>query len=107
LLPRQGVRWRAIDARSALATLVDGQNVVALTFRFDEDGLIETVHADARGRLDGDRVELLPWEGRFWDYAVRDGMRVPLRGEVTWLTPQGRKPYWRGTIESIAYEFAR
>jgi hypothetical protein len=107
LLPRQGLRWEAIDDRCARATLVDGDNAVSLTFRFNEEGLIETVHADARGRLDGDRVEQLPWEGRFWNYAVRDGMRVPLEGEVAWLAPEGRKPYWRGTVQTIAYEFAR
>jgi hypothetical protein len=107
LLPRQGLRWEAIDDRCARATLVDGDNAVSLSFRFNDEGLIETVHADARGRLDGDRVEQLPWEGRFWNYAVRDGMRVPLEGEVAWLTPTGRKPYWRGTIQTINYEFAR
>jgi hypothetical protein len=37
---------------------------------------------------------------------VRDGMRVPMTGEVAWLTPQGRKPYWRGTIGRLDYEFA-
>jgi hypothetical protein len=26
---------------------------------------------------------------------------------VAWLTPQGRKPYWRGTITSMQYAFAR
>jgi hypothetical protein len=107
LLPRQGVHWEAVDAHSARATLSDGAISVALTFRFDEAGLIDTVHSDARGRLDGNRVEHLPWEGRFWNYAVRDGMQVPLQGEVAWLAPEGRKPYWRGTIETISYEFAR
>jgi hypothetical protein len=33
-------------------------------------------------------------------------MRVPLTAEASWLSPQGRRPYWRGTIASLAYEFA-
>jgi hypothetical protein len=107
LLPRQGVLWEALDARSARATLKDGGINIALTFRFNDAGLLDTVHADARGRLDGKRLEQMPWEGRFWNYAVRDGMQVPLQGEVAWLAPQGRKPYWRGRIETISYEFAR
>jgi hypothetical protein len=106
LLPRQGVRWEGVDARSARATLTDGVVSVALTFRFDDAGLIEAVRADARGRLDGKRIEQMPWEGRFWNYALREGMQVPLQGEVAWLAPQARKPYWRGTIETISYEFA-
>ena len=25
-----------------------------------------------------------PWQGRFWDYQLRDDMLVPLAGEVSW-----------------------
>ena len=34
-------------------------------------------------------------------------MYVPLEGEVAWLPPEGAKPYWRGRITAISYEFAR
>jgi hypothetical protein len=34
-------------------------------------------------------------------------MRVPLDGEVAWLLPEGPKPYWRGRIAEIDYEFAQ
>lgn len=37
----------------------------------------------------------------------RSGMQVPLDGEVAWLLPQGERPYWRGRITKIEYEFAR
>jgi hypothetical protein len=49
---------------------------------------------------------MTPWEGRWWNYQVRDGMRVPMSGEVAWLAPQGRRPYWHGTITSLNYEYA-
>jgi hypothetical protein len=104
LLPSQGVRWEPIDERSARGTLADGDNRVTLTFSFDEDGLIETVRADARGRtVDGDIVAT-PWQGRFWNYEERGGIRVPLDGEVAWLRPEGELPYWRGRIEELTYE---
>lgn len=106
LLPGQGVRWAAIDARSARATLVDGPTSITLTFRFGEDGTIETVRADSRGRTVDGRVVPTPWQGRFWNYQSRGGIRVPLDGEVAWLLPEGEKPYWRGRITDIAYEFA-
>ncbi|NWG76285.1 MAG: hypothetical protein HXY24_17060 [Rubrivivax sp.] len=107
LLPSQGVRWQAIDERSARATLADGDLALTLTFTFRaDDGLIESVRADARGRTVGGRVEQAPWEGRWSDYAERDGMVVPLAGEVAWLLPEGRQPYWRGTITALRYEFA-
>lgn len=106
LLPSQGVRWEPVDDGSARATLADGEVGVTLTFRFDDEGLIESVHADARGRTVGGRVVQTPWEGRWSAYEIRDGMRVPTRGEVAWIAPSGRRPYWRGRITDIAYEYA-
>jgi hypothetical protein len=107
LLPSQGVRWEAIDERSARATLVDGTLSLTLLFRFDDQGLIESARAEARGRTVGKTIVMTPWEGRWADYQERDGMRVPMAGEVAWITAEGRKPYWRGKITSLQYEFVR
>ena len=107
LLPSQGVQWDAIDDSSARATLTDGQTSVSLEFRFDEDGLIGSVRATARYRTVNGALVATPWHGRFWAYGLRDGMRIPLEGEVAWHLPEGPWPYWRGRITSIAYEFAR
>jgi hypothetical protein len=106
LLPSQGVRWQAVDDRSAQATLTDGALTLSLLFRFDDAGLIESVRAQARGRTVGASVVMTPWEGRWSNYQMRDGMHVPLTGEVAWLIDGERKPYWRGTIASLRYEFA-
>ena len=107
LLPSQGVLWDAVDDHSARATLKDGDLTLTLLFHFNEDGLIDTVRAEARGRTVGGTVVPTPWHGRFWNYAIRDGMRVPLDGEVAWLLPEGAKPYWRGRITKLGYEFAQ
>ena len=106
LLPSQGVRWEAVDESSAHATLSDGPLTLKLLFRFNADGLIDTVRAESRGRsVDGKTVNA-PWQGRYWRYAMQDGMRVPQEGEVAWLLPEGDQPYWRGTTLSATYEFA-
>ena len=107
LLPSQGVHWDPIDANSARATLAHGETSVSLVFRFGDDGLIDTVRADARGRTVADTVVPTPWIGRFWNYAVRDGMRIPLEGEVAWIMPYGTRPYWRGRANQIRYEFVQ
>ena len=107
LLPSQGVRWEAVDDRSARATLEEGDISLTMLFTFDERGLIETVRAEARGRAVDGEVVPTPWRGRFWDYEERGGMLVPMSGEVAWLPPEGEKPYWRGHITEIHYEFAR
>lgn len=104
LLPSQGVRWEEIDERSARATLIDGSVSATLIFEFDEEGLIDNVRAEARGRVVGDQIVPTPWRGRFWNYQKKDGMLIPLDGEVAWLLPEGEKTYWRGHIVEITYE---
>jgi hypothetical protein len=104
LLPSQGVGWEPIDDTAARASVTDGGTTVSLEFHFDESGLVETVRSPGRYRLvDGLQVST-PWEGRFWDYQRRDGMLVPLEGEVAWLLEDGPKPYWRGRIQRVQYE---
>jgi len=107
LLPSQGVAWAVGDNRSAYGTLTDGDTTITLLFTFNDQGLIDTVQTEARGRtVDGEMVPT-PWRGRFWNYAERNGMLVPLDGEVAWLLPEGVQPYWRGHIVDIDYELAR
>jgi hypothetical protein len=106
LLPSQGVQWTPVDDRHARATLADSDTRVTLTFGFGADGLIESVRAEDRGRTVAGKVVPTPWEGRWTHHAQRDGMRVPLEGEVAWILPDGPKPYWRGRITRLEYEHA-
>jgi hypothetical protein len=106
LLPSQGVQWSAVDDSSATATLQDGATSVTLLFRFNADNMIASMRAEARGAtIDGVTIPT-PWEGRWSSYELRDGMRVPLEGEVMWMFPAGTRTYWRGRITSIVYEVA-
>ncbi|HET9065233.1 MAG TPA: DUF6544 family protein [Gemmatimonadales bacterium] len=107
LLPSEGVSWAPVDAHSAKATLQDGANTVTLRFVFDDAGLIGSVHATSRGRTVGGTTVPTPWQGRFWNYTERNGMRIPQDGEVAWLLPTGLKPYWRGQLTSISHDFLR
>lgn len=106
LLPSQGVRWQSVDEHSARATLGDGATSATLTFTFAADGTIERVNAEARGRTVDGRDVPTPWEGRWHDVQERSGMRVPTSGEVAWLTADGRRVYWRGTVTAVRYEVA-
>lgn len=107
LLPSQGVEWQAVDASRAVAVLTDSGIRVALTVTFNDAGLIESVRSEERYRdVDGAQVPT-PWEGRFWEYEERDGLHVPMAGEVAWMLPEGPKPYWRGRMTDIQYEYVR
>jgi hypothetical protein len=115
LLPSQGAEWEevasgdpeadAAEQTAARVTIRDGETAASVLVRFNDEGLIASVYADARGReVDGEMVPT-PWEGRWWNYQDRDGMRVPTEGEVAWLLEDRRKPYWRGRVTSLRYEF--
>ncbi len=107
LLPSQGVHWEVVDDHSANATVEDGPLRLTLLFRFNDAGLISSFRAEARGGLVGDRVVMAAWEGIWSDYQARDGMMVPLAGEVAWMRPEGRKPYFVGAVTALTFEFSQ
>jgi hypothetical protein len=106
LLPSQGVRWEPVDGASAKATIVDGPLTLTLLFRFNEAGLITSVRAESRGGTVGKDTVLMPWEGSWSDYQLRDRMMVPMSGEAAWLPSGRRDAYFIGTVTSTHYEFA-
>jgi len=106
LLPSQGVIWTAIDEHSAHATLTDSDVTLTMLFRFNSEGLIDTVRAESHRRGGDGVMTYAPWQCRFWNYALHDGINVPLCGEAAWILPEGIKTYFHGKITSIAFEFA-
>lgn len=106
LLPSQGVVWQAVDDASANATMTDGPISVTMQFRFGADDLIHAIHVEGRAMTVGTATVLMPWECRMSNYQPRDGMLVPLTGEALYITPQGERPYFKGTTDTISYEFA-
>ena len=106
LLPSQGVRWEAVDDHSANATVSDGALSVTLLFRFNDDGLVTSFRAAARGSMMDNKLVLAPWEGIWSNYQLRDGVLVPFAGEVAWMRAEGRKPYFVGGVTALAFEFS-
>lgn len=104
LLPGGAVSWAAIDDHSARAMVTDGAVQVELTFTFGPDDLITTIRAEARSRTVAGAMIPTPWEGRWWGYERRNGFVVPTSGEVSWILPQGRKPYWQGRVTALHAE---
>jgi hypothetical protein len=88
LLPSRGVTWSAIDERHARATITAGDTTVSLDFTFGADGLVQSVFTPARMRDVDGRAIPTPWQGRFARYEERDGMKIPIEGEVEWLLPE-------------------
>lgn len=95
---------RCLVDEPAYATMTDGPITLTLTFRFQGNGLIGSTRAESRGRLMNSVPSGAPWQGRFWNYAVRDGMRVPLEGDVAWVMPDDIKPCYRDKLTSLLFE---
>jgi Family of unknown function (DUF6544) len=103
LLPTCGVRWTAIDASRARATLTDRGTTVSLDVTFDESGDIVELFAPDRPREENGSYFPTPWRVRMLETAARDGIRIGVKSEVEWVLPEGPRPYWRGTITRIDY----
>jgi hypothetical protein len=104
LLRGELVEWSGVNDRTARAVLRHGRLQVSMAFAFGEDDSVMAVRAEARGRMSRGRLVPAPWQGRFWNYAYRNGIWMPLEGEVSWILPSGPHPYWRGRITEIRFD---
>jgi hypothetical protein len=82
-------------------------NIEEVAFAADVRRQLQADGYTVRGRMVSGKVVPTPWEGRWSNVQRHGGVRVPMTCEVSWLTREGRKPYWRGTIASLDYEFAK
>ena len=101
LLPRNGVRWTAIDDHTARATLEYGDVTASLVFYFSPEGVVERVHAARRYRRVAGGFEPTPWTGVWREYEDRSGVRVPTVGEVVWHLPDGDFRAWHGRVQEF------
>jgi hypothetical protein len=104
LLPSARLCWSPIDDHRALATLTTGDVGVSLEFRFNAAGEAILVCTPGRWGRFADGYRQVAWEGRFGDYTVIDGMRVPRHGEVGWYDDRLWRKVWEGSIEEFRYE---
>jgi len=107
LLPTQGTVWKAVNDRSATATFTDGPLSVTLLFSFNDKGLVERISSNERSAMIDNKLVPMPWEVRLSNYQEHSGMFVPMEAEVAWITPTGRRPYFRGKVAKLDYDMPR
>ena len=105
LLPQSGVRWEAIDGERAVAHLTKSGISISLEFRFNNKGEITGIYTEDRFGRFGDTYIKYPWEGKFSDYRVFNGVKIPVKGEVGWHLPDGWWLFWQGEIVEASFEF--
>jgi hypothetical protein len=98
LLPAAGVVWTPVDDSTARASLTAGATTVTLDFHFGPDSLVRSIYTPERQYQKDGRTIPMPWQGRWTEWGERNGVRIPIAGEVEWLLPGGPQPYWRGRI---------
>jgi hypothetical protein len=103
LLPGQGVEWTPIDDTSSKAVIKDHGISVSLDFHFNNCDEVERIYAQGRFREVNGIYESTPWTGYFSDYQTRNGLLIPLEGQVEWNLPDGDLPYWRGHLDEIEH----
>lgn len=105
LLPQSGVKWKAVDKYTAIASLSVDDVSVSLEFRFNNLGQITGIYTEERFGKFGDRYIRYPWEGYFSNYQDFDGVKIPTKGEVGWHLPEGWWLFWKGTIIQAEFDY--
>jgi hypothetical protein len=103
LLPRDGVRWQAIDDSTARIVVDDGATTASAELHFAPSGEVIRMSALRYRDVNGTSV-LTPFEGLYRDYARIGGVMVPTNAEVAWLLPEERYAYWRARPKEIRYQ---
>ncbi|MCV2866170.1 DUF6544 family protein [Albidovulum sediminicola] len=103
ILGNPDIGWRMTDATHVEASLPVGNAMARVTFSLDAQGDFVTVEAKDRPAFDAQgRAVAYDWRGHFRDYRRIGDRRVPERGEVGYVYPEGYEVYFRGRI--LSYE---
>jgi len=90
--------WEARGANRLGATFDDGGTRAGVEFDVDDEGRVRGMSVPKRPRGVGKVSVETPWAGRFSEYRVFEGLRVPTTAEVWWSLPEGQFTYWRGRV---------
>jgi len=103
-LPGEGVDWVPIDEQSARATVEHRGTTASLVFHFNGRNEVERVFAEERFREVDGTFEPTAWTGHFSNYQSRNGLLIPIDGEVEWNLPGGDLSYFRGQLGEIEHQ---
>lgn len=99
ILYNHHLRWTVPDEQTLMVAVGEGDTRAEVRFELGLEGMIEQVSTPARPYKTSSGYRMLPWRGRFADYAVYEGRLIPHRAEVGWEMETGNFIYWRGRID--------
>jgi hypothetical protein len=98
------VRWEAVDASRARATITGGNHSASAFFSFDAEGRITEITSDERYRSVGDEFVRSRWTGYYRDYEEKNGFLIPTKLESVWNLPGGDFSAVRLRVDEIEYD---
>ena len=96
------IKWEAINSTSAKATLTYKGSSGSAVFHFNDRWDLSGCNAD-RYMGTGNRASLEKWEVRSLEYGVLNGIRIPVKSEVTWKLKTGDFTWLKLEITEIEY----
>lgn len=82
------IEWQSIDSTSAWAVMNYKERTVAGTFFFKDNGDISAFEAMRYGEFDG-KFSLEKWHISMDNYSTFQGIRIPVKGSITWKLRTG------------------
>jgi hypothetical protein len=96
------IKWEAIDAHAAKATLTYNNTSGSVVFYFNDMGDIISCVAD-RYKGGGEDATIEKWQVRTTEFGVRDGIRVPVKSELTWKLKEGDFTWYKLELTELQY----
>lgn len=97
------IRWDAIDAWSAQATISLPPLTASGIMHIDAQGRYTHFTAE-RYREEHKRLVLRPWTGRWDDYREIHGFRIPMKADAAYTLEAGEFSYFRSEVMEIGYD---
>jgi hypothetical protein len=96
------IRWEAVDSTSARAIMTYKGVSGAVLFQINDRGEVTGCYAN-RYMGGGKEAVLEKWEVRSTEYAVMDGIKIPVKSEATWKLKTGDFTWYKLQITQIEY----
>ncbi|MBU1095397.1 MAG: hypothetical protein KKB34_02865 [Bacteroidetes bacterium] len=96
------IEWQSIDSTSARAVMNYKDRTVAGTFFFKDNGDISGFEAMRYGEFEG-KFSLEKWHVSMNDYSTFQGIRIPVKGSITWKLKTGDFKWLNWEIYELDY----
>lgn len=98
------IKWEVIDDNTAKATMSYGGVTASGIFYFKENGDVEKFEAD-RYYINNNHSSLEKWQVTCIDHKTMNGIRIPVKNNVTWKLKEGDFKWLELEITNIQFTF--